>query len=324
MTARRALKALEAQGAIVAEPRKGYRVLARAHHPGRGCPLALVLSADRTEWNALDRQLVDKFQAFAADQGRSVLTVSQAKASPEEVAQQILAARSWGALLRLSDSRLAGLLSKVSMPMLSIESWLQGVGIDAVIQDSYTGAMLAASYLAEKGHERIGWLGFAMSRHDPPITERYSGAVGGLAQVNRRLADDLCEFVPRHSDAQLEQAAARRLLSRPDRPTAILALWQPLAEALVRAAGELGLVPGRDFGMVGWCTREDYESMYRPLFGKGPVQPAVTWSLATLVQIALARIEERRSRPDLPAINLKVPAELRTASIVDVQKERNS
>ena len=40
MTARRALKKLEAEGLIAAEARRGWRVLARANDPDRGAPIA--------------------------------------------------------------------------------------------------------------------------------------------------------------------------------------------------------------------------------------------------------------------------------------------
>jgi DNA-binding LacI/PurR family transcriptional regulator len=106
-------------------------------------------------------------------------------------------------------------------------------------------------------------------------------------------------------------AEARRLLSRPDRPTAVLAMWQDKTEALARAAGDLGLVPGRDFEMVGWVTVEGYAEFYRPLFGKGPVPPAVTWSREVLAETALARLEQRRANPELPPIHLSIPTELR-------------
>ena len=83
--------------------------------------------------------------------------------------------------------------------------------------------------------------------------------------------------------------------------------------AVVTAARELRLVPGRDFEMVGWWTDETYESEYLPLFGKGPVPPAVTWSIATMTQFALARVEERRARPQFPSIQLRVHTRLRLA-----------
>ena len=73
----------------------------------------------------------------------------------------------------------------------------------------------------------------------------------------------------------------------------------------------MGLVPGRDFDMVGWCTDETYESGYVRLFTDGPVAPAVVWSMATMMEIAVARVEERRSHPQLPTIHLRIPTKLR-------------
>jgi len=42
------------------------------------------------------------------------------------------------------------------------------------------------------------------------------------------------------------------------------------------------------------------------------VPPAVTWSVATMAEIAVARLEERRTRRDLPTIHLRIPTRLRS------------
>ena len=75
----------------------------------------------------------------------------------------------------------------------------------------------------------------------------------------------------------------------------------------------------RDFEMVGWWTREAYADEYLPLFAKGPVPPAVTWSVATMTETALARVKERRVQPQLPAIQLRVPMQLRCTEKVTVK-----
>ncbi len=63
--------------------------------------------------------------------------------------------------------------------------------------------------------------------------------------------------------------------------------------------------------LVGWSTAEAYELTYAPLFRAGQIQPAVVWSAETLAATAIARIEERLARPDLPALHLRIPARLR-------------
>jgi LacI family transcriptional regulator len=308
-TAQRALRRLESEGLIAAEPRTGYRVLARIHSVESGCPLAVILSSGKPKWDLLQQQIVDRLQAVASRQGIPLLTVGTENASAEDVVRQLLAARAWGTLLNVPDNELRDRLAKAGMPVVKLESPAEDGGIDAVVQDGYGGAMQAAAHLASRGHERIGWVGYELVNANPQITERYAGAVGGLSRFGRELSPDLRVLVP-YDDQEAALAGARRLLSRPDRPTAVLALWQPMVRVVVRAAAELGLVPGRDFEMVGWWTEDTREREYDALFPNGPVPPVVTWSIATMAEIAFSRIRERHARPGLPAITLKIPARL--------------
>src|SRR5258708_3724884 len=52
-TVQRALKALEGEGLLISEPRRGYRIQARAHDPNRGMPLAY-LNGDAGERDLWD------------------------------------------------------------------------------------------------------------------------------------------------------------------------------------------------------------------------------------------------------------------------------
>jgi DNA-binding LacI/PurR family transcriptional regulator len=114
-------------------------------------------------------------------------------------------------------------------------------------------------------------------------------------------------------DSNAAYKAARKMLAHPQRPTAIFALWQNFQIAVAKAAAELGLVLGKDLEMVGWSSAESYESQYVSQF-VGTVPPAVTWSVATMVETAMARLEERRNNPQLPVIHLRIPTQLRLHS----------
>jgi LacI family transcriptional regulator len=172
--------------------------------------------------------------------------------------------------------------------------------------------MLAAGYLVKCGHKRIAWLGYSPAGTSAQVAERLAGAVAGLERAGRELPRELRAEV-KVEDFVALGAAARELLARPDRPDAILALWQPAWQLLLRSAEELGLAPGRDFAMVGWSTAEAYELTYAPLFRSGSVQPAAVWSVIDLAAAAIARVEERLAKPDLPAVHIRIPARLRLA-----------
>lgn len=311
-TVHRALKSLASEGLIAAEPRRGYRVLARGNDPDRGCPVALVLRSAREEWNELDAGLAAEFQRLSLAMERPLLAVGAGGRAPEAVMEQLMAARAWGAVLSSIDEGLIALVRRAGLPAVVAENWSPDSALDSVCQDDFRGSMAAAIHLAERGHEDVVWFGSAPERRNMHTAGRFAGAVAGLSVMGRRLKPELTVETSALDIGELTETACR-LLSGPDRPKAVLAMWQDKSQALARAAKHLGLVPGKDFEMVGWVTDEGYDSYYAPLFVDGPVPPAVTWSRRLLARTALAQLEQRRKNPELPPLNIGIPTRLRFA-----------
>jgi len=312
MTARRALKVLEKEGLIAAEPRRGYRVMARANAPDLGAPLAYVLAPHPGPelWDELHRALLAGFQQAAAERGWTLMAVGCEDLSPDAVVGRLRSARVCGAVLDTPGRELIDCVQRAGVPALTVDDWREDLEIDSVVQDGFRGGVLAASWLAARGHRRIGWLGpVGVSRQG---LERFGGACAALAARGLEIPPGARAPL---ADPEAPEGVrrARRLLSRRGRPTAVLALWQGSTAALVRAARELRLVPGRDFEMVGWSTEDAYASGFRPQFNGGPVPPAVVWDVGTLARTTIARLAERRANPELPPITMKVATRLRLA-----------
>jgi LacI family transcriptional regulator len=304
-TVQRAIRALEAEGLIVAEPGRGFRVLARANDPLRGCPLAY-LSGSSTDPSALSEfrsQLLRHLRDAAASRGWALLAVQAEGQASTRVAEQLRVLRAFGAAVDSDNAEIIAALKATGMPLLLLDAWVDGADTDAILQDGQDGGILAARYLLERGCRRIAWLG-SVDRNAHTL-DRLGGALSGLC-VEGLALDPLVA-----TDQSNGVSRARELLSRRDRPEAILALWLGDALAVARAAADLGLEVGRDFQMVGWCPEELYESSYVPGFRPGAVPPAVTWSIRTMAETAVARMAERRDNPGLPALRVKVPVRLR-------------
>ena len=79
---------------------------------------------------------------------------------------------------------------------------------------------------------------------------------------------------------------------------------------MARAAAKLGLRTGRDLDVVGWVPEESY-SKYVASFTEGQVPAAVTWSMTSLVEAVMARLAERRRRPELPITRMIIATRLR-------------
>ena len=306
-TARRAVRELVAEGLVASEPRHGHRVQARANDPDRGLPIAFVLGAAEEPglWNEFYRLLFAGLQSAAARRGWSVLAVGAGRRSAREVMEQLRDCRACGMVLDTMNPELLAAVRKMGLPAVMMDAWDPDMGLDAVVQDSFQGALLAVRYLVGRGHRRIGWLGpIAESSQS---RERFGGAAAELAASGLGPEARLMADTP-HSGSR---AAARKLLAGRSRPTGVLGLWHDAASELVGAARELGLKPGRDLEVVGWSAEEDYDANYRALFGDGHVPPTMVWSIAELARMTVARLAERRASPAMPPALIKVPTRLR-------------
>jgi len=308
-TAWRALRALEAEGLIAAQSRHGYRVLARANDPDRGCPVAYVLSAQRAgaEWTGLNRVLLTALQSAAARRGWTLLGAGAAGLSPEALVEQCKAARAWGVVVDVHSPGMVRLARRAGLAVVMVDAWHEDADVDAIVQDGFRGGFLAAKHLAEHGHRRIGWFGpTTASIH---AMTRFSGALAGLRRHGIAIPPELLADVEEEGAAD----AARAMLSRPDRPSAAIALWREQALAVAGVAGELGLVLGRDLELVGWCAEELYAGDYAGLFPDGRTPPTIVWKVATLAETAIGRLAERRANPKSVPMLINIRTELKIA-----------
>ncbi len=309
MTVRRALKLLEQEGLVSAEPRQGYRVLEPAPAPGKGVPVAFVVApheADRFASLNSHRLMLSEFQRGAARRGWALLAVGSEKFNYDDVMEQLESGRIRGALLGSCDGLMLKRAAKAGVPALTVEFWQEGSGVDSVVQDGFGGGLLAASHLLSRGHQRFGWLGLDVRDGNNLVVDRYSGALGGLARKGMSFSREAAGL---NTEDDMERAA-RELLTGSDRPTAIFALWQSATAGLARAARDMGLTPGRDFDLVGWANEENYEMSFKNLFEPGDLPAAIVWRVSHMAETALGRLEERWTRPDLPAIQLRIPTRL--------------
>jgi DNA-binding LacI/PurR family transcriptional regulator len=117
--------------------------------------------------------------------------------------------------------------------------------VDIAVNDDHAGATLATEHLIKLGHRRIAHL-------------RGPGIVGDLRQAGYRDTMDAAglrstnyeEFGGMSEDSGY--SAARRLLTRPDRPTAIFAYNDITAIATLSAADDLNLGIPDDLSVVGY------------------------------------------------------------------------
>jgi DNA-binding LacI/PurR family transcriptional regulator len=311
VTVHRALKMLAGEGLLVACPRHGYRVVPGAGDPDRGLPVAYVNSTRHEVGSGRDefhKTLLVEFQRVAGSRGWSLLVLDADALTPAAAAEQIAAANCCGAITNTVVPELWTRLSGTGLPAVVVDAWTKDLAGDSVVQDGFMGGLQAGGHLLDKGHSKIAWLGPELEAGNPQVLERFAGAHAALAA--RSLDFSTRATVPLGRPAEALEAA-RALLKGRSRPKAILALWQDVALAVARAAAELGLVVGRDFAMVGWCTEEEFAAGYAPAFGGRPVPATVTWSIARMADAAMARLKQRRAEPGLAPAMIRIPTAVR-------------
>lgn len=306
-TAWRALKALVAEGLVAAQPRHGYRVLARAGDPALGAPLAYVISQENIigGWDLYYRKLSAALEESARERGWSLVTMITGWGQENVLFEQLEASRVCGLILDSVNPGVLARARKAGLLVVMADAWEPGVQFDAVVQDDFGGGELAAEHLLEIGCRRIAWFGPVGQSHHGRA--RYGGARAALAAQEKGFSHEIT--VDLDSTELLERAEG--LLEGARRPDGVLAMWRPPAAAVTAAARRLDLEIGQDVHMVGWAAEEVYEEGFLPLFEGRGASPAVVWSARTMAESALSRLAERRAKLNLPTIRMTVPTRLR-------------
>ncbi|GAA4598588.1 DNA-binding LacI/PurR family transcriptional regulator [Actinoplanes octamycinicus] len=193
--------------------------------------------------------------------------------APTGLAITLLSSASAGELIPARDVAMDGALVYSCDPTSPAVGWLQRrrlplVFVDQAPVDGYAcvnvadrrGAREAARLLLDLGHTRIAYA--TVGAHGPyGLIADHDVPTEGYASIQRRLGwnDELrpAGITPTvirqpFERVDLIRADARELLSRPDRPTAVLCFSDVTALGVRQAAGDLGLRVPEDLSLVGF------------------------------------------------------------------------
>lgn len=292
--------------------RHGFRLTGLANDPHRDAPLAYVCGDQTDEaWGGIVGVRLAALNVFANKRGWTAIGIPAGRRNPKAIIGQLAAARVSGVILDAADPDLHAAIHRLGIPAVMADTWIGGSPFDAVIQDNFGGAMQAVAYLVERGRQRIAWVGPAVEGIQG--LERWAGVQAGLRRAGLAMPPDLML-------SSTDRSAVRDLLARADRPSGVVAPWTSVASVVLHTALDLGLRPGVDLDLVGWCPEEFYRQT-RDLFPPGLTIPQVVWSIRDMAEACIARLAERRAHPDLRTIRLNIETRLR---VPDNQPERDS
>ena len=214
-----------------------------------------------------------------------------------------------------TDSRHLVQARAEGVPVVLLDRRVRGFDADQVYADNHAGAALAMAELLTAGHRRIGYVSSAAGPQGHPagaplvvddlVTSGGDRIRAYLAALAGTGVDPLRHLVlcPFGEDAAYE--AARELLARPDRPTALFASDSVIALGVLRAVTDAGLsVPGDVAVLAG----------DEPAWARVTTPPlsTVAQPVADLGRVALELLTARLADPSRPYADVVLPTVFRS------------
>jgi LacI family transcriptional regulator len=147
------------------------------------------------------------------------------------------------------------------MPLVFVDRKVDGYDVASVTTDSRNGLEEAIVHLVAAGHRRIGYIGGPQSISTG--RERHDAFIAALRRHDVAVDQELITF----GDFRLASGteAAERLLALPERPTALLAADNLMAEGALTTIRRQGLRVGADVEVIAFDDIEWFEHMDPPI-----------------------------------------------------------
>ncbi|WP_457093544.1 LacI family DNA-binding transcriptional regulator [Microvirga sp. P5_D2] len=203
--------------------------------------------------NVFFAEVVGGVEAEASRQGYSVILAHSSEELEREVRAVfgLMERRVDGLIIAPADGDHSYLKTALPQhfPLVAINRAITELDCGAVLTDNEAGARAAVQYLIDRGHEKIGAI--TASANLMTSLERLKGIKAAMKNANLPVREEWIStsggFRP-----EIAQIAARNILTQADRPTAIFASHNRIAEGTLLALRELGLNRNRDVEVIGF------------------------------------------------------------------------
>ena len=239
----------------------------------------------------------------AAAHGYTMMLVDDRGSAADELgaARAFVSTRAAGVIVTPVSAEVSAYLLEQQVPLVEVDRQFLPGSCDAVVVDNRSVARRVTQQLLDLGHRRIALL--------IDETEWTTGAQRSLGYREALAAAGLPDrpelLVPVGWDAGSARAVTLELLTGPDRPTAIFAANNVLAEGLWRAVTDLGLRVPDDLSVVSFDDAQ-WMSM---------VQPGITAVVQDVVALGAAAVDRLLARiawPEEAPQTVTLPARIHT------------
>lgn len=242
-------------------PETARRVLAAARETGYSAdPVAQSLKSGRTRLigmvvldigNPFFSELLRGVERYAVERDYMVI-VSDTAGDPEReraILEHLSAQRVAGVLLSSCGIYPEGVehIRRLKMPCVLIDHMIEGIGSDFVGTDNLLASAMLTEHLIRLGHQRIALLGGIAGLYTSEL--RRQGFVDTLRGAG--LEADPSLIVDGGYQGRTAYEQTMRLLTRPDRPTAILAAANVMALGALKAINDLNIRCPEEVSLAG-------------------------------------------------------------------------
>lgn len=245
--------------------------------------------------------VLNEFTQRLQDLGRHVLLFSvPAGKDVDDVLPQMLQYQVAGVVITSAtlSSHMAKIIGESGTPVVLFNRTVYGNAVSSVCCANEQGGREVAQVLVEAGHRRFGLIG-GLADTSTHIERRRAFA----RELQRHGVESFAEETGGNS-YEGGFAAAMRLLSRPERPTALFCISDIMAiGALDAARKDLGLSVPADVSIVGF---DDIPAAAWPNYGLTTVQQPVDVMVREAISILERRIDGGESEP----VTVRVPGRL--------------
>jgi DNA-binding LacI/PurR family transcriptional regulator len=303
-TARQVLNKLSKEGVLKNIPRKGFQLKVLRQNNAK--QIAFVTDArhhlhdaQKATWACANAVL-----QMGEEKELPVLSLHLGGIPKHTIATQLQSLNLMGVILDSDEPRFVEEVLKAQLPTVMVNSWIDLQSNNCVVQDNYYGSYKAVKFLIDKGIKNIAWLGH--ENYSSHARERYAGYKDAMQDLKATflLSNQII------SKLELMPIKVSSRLQSKDRPEAILAFGESLAEIAYDAAKNNQLILGKEFEVVGWGPVEQMKNGFFSLFENTYQAPAVSWKASDMGLFAIERILSLDKNPNQPACRISIPTNI--------------
>jgi DNA-binding LacI/PurR family transcriptional regulator len=223
--------------------------------------------------------------------------------------EQLPASNARGAIIvSLSSPRFSQAIYKLQLqnyPFVLLDQQMRDIEVSAVTSDNHAGGYLAGQHLVGLGHQKIAFIGDLIAASVQARLTGLRDAIGDAGVPFRReMVVDLVAGSDRFGDwTECVSAGVNRLMSLPERPTAIFCSCDGVARLAYRALAAMKIHVPTQVSVVGY----DDDPLAEWL---APSLTTVRQPFAQMGEAAMELLEKRIADPTAPAEFRRMPVEL--------------